>query len=197
MPTFVEEVQSVPADDPREFRRRVADRVEAVGDAVSALESWTEESHDARTELVSKYEAAKTLARDEIREASAVRDGDDAAASDRDDAGPDGIPAADLLDHPDVTEGTRQRLREYSTKLHAFLDEEQSYGEARERLRAALGTELSRYERLLADVGAGVSVRDAQSSLARFAREETPGRPTQTATDVILESVVDADGETD
>ncbi|WP_135828690.1 hypothetical protein [Halorussus halobius] len=181
MPTFVEAVQSVAADDAPEFRRRTSARIEAVGDAVGVLESWTERSRETRTELVSKYETVTSLARDEIRESGANSEGDD--------PDPDEIPAADLLSHPDVTEDTKRRLREYSTKLHAFLDEEQSYGDAREELRAALEAELRLYQRLLAALETGdCSVRDAQAAVARFAREETPGPATATATDVLLDA---------
>lgn len=182
MPTFVEEVQLVGADDAPEFRRRVSARIESIGDAVGVLEAWTEESRETRTELASKYETVKSLARDEIRDAA----GDEEADSDA-----DAISPADLLSHPDVTAGTKQRLREYSTKLHAFLDEEQSYESAREELRAALGAELTLYERLLADIETGTTtVRGAQAAIARFARSETPGPANVTATDVLLDAAV-------
>ena len=178
MPTFVEELQSVAAGDDPEFRRRTAARIEAVGDAIGVLETWTEQSRETRAELASKYETAKSLARDEVRDADANAGGD----------APDEIPPADLLSHSDVTDDTKRRLREYSTKLHAFLDEEQSYGDARERLRTAVEAELHLYERLLADLETGiVSVRDAQAAVARFAREETPGPANATATDVLLD----------
>lgn len=184
MPTFVEELQSVAAGDDPEFRRRTAARIEAVGDAIGVLETWTERSRETRTELVSKYETAKSLARDEIREGGAESADGDA---------PDAIRPADLLDHADVTDDTKRRLREYSTKLHAFLDEEESYGGARERLRTAVEAELHLYERLLADLETGAcSVRDAQAAVARFAREETPGPANATATDVLLD--VESDG---
>lgn len=196
MPTFVEEVQSVAADDAPEFRRRVSARIEAVDEAVGVLETWTGASRETRAELASKYETAKSLARDEIREASAVG-GDADLASDSDSESddqstvtdPEAIPPEDLLAHPDVTEDTKQRLREYSTKLHAFLDEEQSYEGAREQLRVALEAELGLYQRLLSDLDVGTaSVRDAQAALARFARLETPGPPNVTATDVLLDA---------
>ena len=191
MPTFVEEVQSVAAGDDPEFRRRTAARVEAVGDAIGVLETWTEQSRETRTELASKYETAKSLARDEIREAGAESGGTGSDSADGD--APDEIPPADLLDHADVTEDTKRRLREYSTKLHAFLDEEESYGGARERLRTAVEAELGLYERLLTDLETGAcSVRDAQAAVARFAREETPGGANATATDLLLD--VEGDG---
>ncbi|WP_157971783.1 hypothetical protein [Halorussus litoreus] len=194
MPTFVEEVQAVAADDAPEFRRRVSARIEAVDDAVGVLEAWTGASRETRTELASKYETAKSLARDEIREARAVGDDADCASdSESDDQpaaqSPEATSPEDLLAHPDVSEDTKQRLREYSTKLHAFLDEEQSYEEAREQLRVALEAELALYQRLLSDVEVGTaSVRDAQAALARFARSETPGPPNVTATDVLLDA---------
>lgn len=183
MPTFVDEIQSVASDDAVELRRRIADRVEAVSDAVGVLESWTEESDETRAELASKYDTAKSLARDEIR---------DAADTEADDA--DALAPADLVTHPAVSDDTKRRLSEYGTKLHAFLDEERSYGAARERLRTALADELSLYQRLLEDLETRATVRNAQEAIARFAREETPGPPNHTATDVLLESA-SADGE--
>ena len=179
MPTFAAEVQSVAPEDVPKLRRRIADRVEAVGDAVGVLESWTEDSDQTRAELASKYDTAKSLARDEIREAT--------------DEDADALAPADLLTHPAVSEKTKRTLSEYSTKLHAFLDEERSYGEAREELRTALAGELSLYQRLLGDLGTDTTVRDAQAAIARFAREESLGSPDQTATDVLLESAVTAD----
>ena len=178
MPTFVDEVQSVPPDDVPNLRRRIADRVEEVSEAVGVLESWTDESGETRAELASKYDTAKSLARDEIREET---DGD-----------ADALAPEDLLTHPAVSDDTKRLLGEYGTKLHAFLDEERSYGEARENLRTALARELSLYERLLEDLGTDATVRDAQRAIARFAREETLGPPNHTATDVLLESAVGA-----
>jgi vacuolar-type H+-ATPase subunit I/STV1 len=189
MPTFVDEIQSVAPGDAPTLRRQIADRVEAVSDAVGVLESWTEESDETRAELASKYDTAKSLARDEIREAA-----DTDAAAEADDA--DALAPEDLLTHPAVSEKTKRLLSEYSTRLHAFLDEERSYGEAREELRTALADELSLYQDLLDGLGTGAAVQDAQAAIARFAREETPGPPNQTATDVLLESTVAEDTET-
>lgn len=175
MTTFVERVQSIADGDAAELESRVSDRVDTVGDAIGVLESWTEESHQTRAELSSKYETAKTLARDEIHEAT----GEDA----------EDLPAEELLTHSAVTDQTKQLLGEYGTKLFAFLDEEQSYEGARDELMTALGAELTLYQRLLADLETGAtSVRNAQHELARFAREETPGPPTVTAADVLLKS---------
>ena len=185
MPTFVETIQSVGRGDVPEFGRRVSARIETVDDAVGVLEKWTESSRETRAELSSKYETAKTLARDEIRDATA----DDDAAS---------LPAEELLAHPAVSERTKRRLSEYSTKLYVFLDEERSYGGAREQLLNALGAELSLYERLLGELDTGAtSVRDAQHQIARFAREETLGSASTTAADVLLESAVDEELETE
>jgi len=177
MPTFVAEIQSVA--DGTDFERRISERIETVGDAVAVLEDWTEASRETRTELASKYDTAKSLARDEVAEAT----GEDADDAD--------LPAEELLTHPAVAEATKRRLREYSTKLYAFLDEERSYEGAREELLTALDAELTLYQRLLSEVGAGATVRDGQQAIARFAREEAPGSPTQTATEVLLESAVD------
>ncbi|WP_134670831.1 hypothetical protein [Halorussus marinus] len=177
MPTFVAEIQSV--GDPADFRRRIAERIETVGDAVAVLEDWTESSRETRTELASKYDTAKSLARDEVAEDG---DGEDDAAD---------LPAEDLLTHPAVSDGTKRRLREYSTKLYVFLDEERSYEGAREELLTALDAELGLYRRLLEAVGADETVRDGQAAIARFARETAPGSPTQTATELLLESAVD------
>lgn len=180
MPTFAEEVQSVGPDDTATLRRRVSARVETVGEAVSVLEEWTEASHETQAELSSKYDTAKSIARDEIRDAGT---GEEA----------DALPPEDLLTHPAVSDRTKQSLGEYGTKLQVFLDEERSYEGARERLRNALGAELSFYERLLNDFGRGATVRDAQQAIARFAREETLGPANQTATDVLLESADEND----
>lgn len=180
MTTFVETVQSVGPDDVAGLRRKIADRIETVGEAVGVLEDWTDESDQTRAELVSKYDTAKSLARDEVRDAT-----DEDAVEDADALAPE-----DLLTHPAVSDRTKRRLSEYGTKLHAFLDEERSYEGARERLRTALGEELSLYQGLLADLGGETSVRDAQQALARFAREGTPGPEGATATDVLLDSAV-------
>lgn len=180
MPTFVESLQSVASDDTPELRRRIADRVEAVGEAVGVLESWTDESDETRAELVARYDTAKSLARDEIRDGS------------EDDA--DSLAPEDLLSHPAVSENTKRTLSEYGTKLHAFLDEERSYGAAREELRTALAGELSLYERLLDALDGDATVRDAQQAVARFAREDSPGAPNRTATDVLLDAAVPEDG---
>lgn len=178
MPTFVEEIQSVGRDGDAEFRRRLADRVETVGEAVGLLEEWTETSRETHAELSSKYETAKSLARDEIREATS-EDADD-------------VPAEELVAHPAVGDRTKQHLSEYSTKLYVFLDEERSYEGARGQLLDALGDELDLYERLSTELGTGVtSVRDAQQAVARFARDDAPGRATATATDVLLEAGID------
>jgi hypothetical protein len=178
MPTFVEEIQSVAQGDDAEFRRRLSDRIETVGDAIAVLEEWTESSRETHAELSSKYDTAKTLARDEIREATGA-DAED-------------VPAEDLVSHSAVTDRTKQLLSEYSTKLCVFLDEERSYEGARGELLDALGAELALYERLSGELGDdATSVRDAQEAIARFAREETPGRASRTATDVLLESGVD------
>ena len=180
MPTFVEEVQAVEDDNVAAFGRRLADRVETLGEALDLLEEWTESSRDTGTELSSKYETAKQLARDEIRDAS-----DDDA---------DDIPAEDLLDHPAVSDQTKERLREFSTKLHVFLDEERSYGEARSELARSLDAELDLYKNLLAELQAGdTGVDDARQAIARFAREVALGPPNRTAADVLLESAVDGE----
>lgn len=179
MSTFVAEIQSVA--DAADFERRVSERIETVGEAIAVLEDWTEASRETRTELSSKYDTAKSLARDEVGDAT--------------DEDADGLAAEDLLTHPAVSDATKQRLREYSTKLFVFLDEERSYESAREELLTALDAELTLYERLLRDIGGATGVRDAQQAIARFAREETPGSATQTATDVLLESAVDGSAE--
>ncbi|WP_276300934.1 hypothetical protein [Halorussus lipolyticus] len=178
VPTFVERVQSVATDNPTELGRVVGERVETLGEALELLEDWTEESRETRTELASKYESAKDLARDEIRD-----------ASDDDDRDPDDIPTEDLLDHPAVSDHTKQRLAEYSTKLYVYLDEESAYGEARTELARALDAELELYADLLPALESGtISVRDAQQQIARLGREQNLGPPNQTAADVLLES---------
>ncbi|WP_135826042.1 hypothetical protein [Halorussus ruber] len=183
MPTFVEEVQLIASDNAAELSRRLGDRVETLGEALSLLEDWTEESRETRTELASKYESAKDLARDEIR---------DHDAPDPEDRDPGDIPTEDLLDHPAVSERTKQRLAEYSTKLYVYLDEESAYGEARTELARALDTELELYGDLLPALDRGaVSVRDAQQQIARLAREQDLGPANQTAADVLLESAVE------
>ncbi|NHN58448.1 MULTISPECIES: hypothetical protein [Halorussus] len=182
MPTFVEEVQAVDDDNAAAFGRRLADRVETLGEALDLLEDWTESSRDTGTELSSKYETAKQLARDEIRDAT----DDDGDAAD--------IPAEDLLDHPAVSDQTKERLREYGTKLHVFLDEERSYGEARSALARSLDDELDLYKELLAGLQSGdAGVDDARQAIARFAREDSLGAPNRTAADVLLESAVDGE----
>jgi hypothetical protein len=175
MPTFVAEIQSVA--DETDFERHISERIETVGDAVAVLEDWTEASRETRTELASKYDTAKSLARGEVAEAT-----DEDAAE---------LPAEELLTHPAVSDATKRRLREYSTKLYVFLDEERSYEGAREELLAALDAELSLYKRLLSEVGGETTIRDGQQAIARFAREAAPGGSTQTATEVLLESTVD------
>jgi hypothetical protein len=182
MPTFVEDVQSIGDENGAELARRLGDRVETLGEALSLLEDWTEESRETRTELTSKYESAKDLARDEIRDASEGNSGSD----------PDDIPTEDLLDHPAVSEHTKQRLAEYSTKLYVYLDEESAYGEARTELARALDAELGLYGDLLPALDRGaVSVRDAQQQIARLASEQDLGPANQTAADVLLESAVE------
>ncbi|WP_137287054.1 hypothetical protein [Halorussus salinisoli] len=181
MPTFVEEIQTVEDGNATEFSRRLADRIETLGKALDLLEAWTEASRETRTELSSKYDTAKTLARNEIQGAN-------------DDADADGLPPEELLDHPAVNDQTKQRLREYSTKLFVYLDEEQSYGEARTELARALDAELDLYKHLLSELETGeTGVEDAQQAIARFARDETLGPPNRTAADVLLESAVDAE----
>lgn len=176
MPTFVEAVQAV--EDPGAFRRLLAERIDALGEALDMLESWTESSRETQTELASKYDAAKRLARDEIRAAT-----DDAA---------DELAAVDLLDHPAVDDGTKRRLQEYSTKLSTHLNEAESYGAARSALLGALDDELDLYARLLTDLDAGeTTVAAARERVARFAREGAPGPPNRTAADVVLDAGVD------
>jgi predicted nucleic acid-binding Zn-ribbon protein len=183
MPTFVEEIQSVARGDTSELQRRLADRIETVGSAVGVLEEWTEASQETRTELSSKYDTAKSLARDEISDANP-------------DENPEALSPEKLVSHPAVSEQTKRLLSEYSTKLLVFLDEERSYEGAREELRDALGAELSLYERLLSELGTGVaSVRNAQAEIARLAREETLGPANVTAADVLLESAVEEESE--
>lgn len=187
MPTFVEEVQSVADDNPAELGRLVGDRIERLGEALSLLEDWTEESRETRTELASKYESAKSLARDEIRDAS--DDSGDGFESDSADPDPADIPTEDLLDHPAVGERTKRRLREYSTKLYVYLDEERAYGEARTELARALDAELGLYGDLLPELERGeTGVRDAQQAIARLGREQALGPANRTAADVLLES---------
>jgi hypothetical protein len=179
MPTFVEAVQTV--EDAAELRRRLAERIEVIGEALDLLESWTEESRDTQTELASKYDTAKQLARDEIRTAS--DDGDEAAEE---------LSAVDLLDHPAVDDGTKERLQEYSTKLSVYLNREESYGAARSALLGALDTELDLYARLLPELESGeTSVPAARERIARFARDDALGPPNRTAADVVLEADVD------
>lgn len=181
MPTFIEEVQTIEDGNAAEFSQRLSDRIETLGDALDLLEEWTGESRETRAELASKYDTAKTFARNEIRDVA-------------DDADVKNLPAEDLLDHPAVNKQTKQRLREYSTKLFVFLDEENSYGEARTELLHALDAELDLYRHLLPEIENGVtSVKDAQQQIARFAREETLGPENQTATDVLLASAVDTE----
>ncbi|MFC7080352.1 hypothetical protein [Halorussus caseinilyticus] len=179
MPTFVEEIQTVEDGNAAAFVRRLADRIETLGEALGLLEQWTEASQETRAELSSKYDTAKTLARNEIRGANDDADGDNLAAE-------------DLLDHPDVNDQTKQRLREYSTKLFVYLEEEQSYGEARTELARSLDAELDLYKHLLPELERGeTTVADAQQRIARFAREESVGPPDRTAADVLLESAVE------
>jgi hypothetical protein len=181
MPTFVEEVQSVADGNAPECSRLLGERVESLAEALGLLEDWTEASRETRTELTSKYESAKSLARDEIGDAS-------------DDADPDDLSAEELLDHPAVGERTKQRLREYSTKLYVHLDEESAYGEARAELVRALDAELDLYKRLLPELERGrTGVRDAQQQIARFARSETLGPPNKTGADILLQSAVETD----
>ncbi|NEU56840.1 hypothetical protein [Halorussus sp. MSC15.2] len=179
MPTFVERIQTVEDGNVAEFGRQLADRIETLGDALELLEEWTEASRETRAELSSKYDTAKTLARDEIRDAT--------------DEDADSLPAEDLLDHPAVNDQTKQRLREYSTKLFVYVNEEQSYGEARTEVVRSLDAELDLYKHLLPELQSGAtSVADAQQKIARFAREDI-GPPNRTAADVLLESAVETD----
>jgi hypothetical protein len=197
MPTFVESVQAV--EESPELRRRLAERIDAIGEALDLLESWTEESRDAQTELASQYDAAKRLARDEIRsarDASGGGGGESVEESGRVeesfDADPEQIPAVDLLDHPAVADQTKDRLREYSTKLSVYLNREESYGAARSALIEALDAELDLYADLLSELETGESsAADAHRRIAAFAREETPGPANRTAADVVLEAEVD------
>lgn len=180
MPTFVEAIQTVEAGNVPALTRRLSDRVETVGDAVDALEAWIDQSRATHEDLLAEYEAVKDHAREEVRRAS---DGE---------AGADEIPAEDLLDHPAVSEGTRERLGESGTKVFAYLDEAESYGDARAELLRALTAELNLYEDILSEVSAGdTSVADAQQRIARFARADAIGPANRTATDVILESTAD------
>jgi hypothetical protein len=181
MPTFVEEIQSVADGNTAEFSRLLGERVESLAEALGLLEDWTESSRETRTELTSKYNSAKDLARDEIRDANQDTD-------------PDDLSAEELLDHPEVGERTKERLREYSTKLFVYLDEESAYGEARTELVRALDAELSLYKNLLPELDrGGTSVQDAQQQIARFAREEPLGPPNKTGVDVLLESGVETE----
>ncbi|UPV74543.1 hypothetical protein M0R89_00390 [Halorussus limi] len=178
MPTFVEEVQTI--TDAGELRRRLADRIDALGDALDLLETWTEESRETQTELASKYDTAKQLARDEIRNAA---DGED----------PSDISAVDLLDHAAVDDQTKRRLQEYSTKLSVYLNEEESYGAARSALLGALDDELDLYGRLLPELETGETTpEEARQRIARFARDDALGPPNRTAADVVLEAEIDA-----
>jgi len=192
MPTFVEAVQTV--SDPAELRRRLTERIDAIGEALDLLESWTEESRDAQTELASQYDAAKRLARDEIR--SARDDGGEGVekfgSADGSEDDPEDIPAVDLLDHPAVADQTKDRLREYSTKLSVYLNREESYGAARSALIGALDAELDLYADLLPELETGeASAADAHRRIAAFARDEAPGPANRTAADVVLEAEVD------
>ena len=178
MPTFVEAVQTV--EDAAELRRRLAERIDAIGESLDLLESWTEESRETQTELASKYDTAKQLARDEIQAAS---DGDEDAED---------LSAVDLLDHPAVDDGTKERLQEYSTKLSVYLNREESYGAARSALLGALDAELDLYAGLLPELESGrTSVASAREQIARFARDDALGPPNRTAADVVLEADVD------
>ena len=183
MPTFVEEVQSVADGNAAECSRLLGERIESLAEALGLLEDWTEASRETRTELTSKYDSAKSLARDEIRD-----------ATESDDTDLDDLSAEELLDHPAVGERTKQRLREYSTKLYVYLDEESAYGEARTELVRVLDAELDLYKRLLPELECGrTGVREAQQQLARFARAETLGPPNETGVDVLLESAIETD----
>ena len=98
----------------------------------------------------------------------------------------------DLLDHPAVADQTKDRLREYSTKLSVYLNREESYGAARSALIEALDAELDLYADLLSELETGESsAADAHRRIAAFAREETPGPANRTAADVVLEAEVD------
>ncbi len=191
MPTFVEAVQTV--SDPAELRRRLAERIDAIGEALDLLESWTEESRDTQTELASQYDAAKRLARDEIRSARDDSDGEGRKSESADGSeDPEDIPAVDLLDHPAVADQTKDRLREYSTKLSVYLNREESYGAARSALIGALDAELDLYAALLPELETGeASAADAHRRIAAFARDEAPGPANRTAADVVLEAEVD------
>ncbi|UPW00579.1 hypothetical protein M0R88_00400 [Halorussus gelatinilyticus] len=194
MPTFVESVRTV--EDPAELRRRLAERIDAIGEALDLLESWTEESRDAQTELASQYDAAKRLARDEIRSARDASEGENGSGIEAEEADaredPEEIPAVDLLDHPAVADQTKDRLREYSTKLSVYLNREESYGAARSTLIGALDAELDLYADLLAELESGeASAADAHRRITAFAREDAPGPENRTAADVVLEAEVD------
>jgi DNA replication initiation complex subunit (GINS family) len=184
MPTFVEAIQTVEDSNVAEFTRRLADRVETLDEAMGLIADWTEASRETQAELVSKYETAKRLARDEVESAT-----DEANARD--------LAAEDLLDHPAVDDQTKRRLREYSTKLFVYLDEEESYGEARTELLRSLDAELDLYKDLLTALQReDASVRDAQRRIAAFARE-TLGPPNRTAADVVIESRTEAEAESE
>ncbi|USZ68348.1 hypothetical protein NGM10_01080 [Halorussus salilacus] len=173
MPTFVEAIQSV--ESVPEFSRRLSDRVETVGEAVDALEAWIRESRATHEDLLAEYEAVKSHARDEIR-----RETDESVED---------VPAEELLDHPAVSEATKERLGESGTKLFAYLDAADSYGDARAELLGGLTAELELYEDLLSGVSAGeTSVAEAKQRIARFARTDAVGPANRTAADVILES---------
>ncbi|WP_158058238.1 hypothetical protein [Halorussus halophilus] len=181
MVTFVEEVQAVEDGNVEQFDQRLAERIEAVTEAVEYLEEWTESTEETRAELTSKYEMAKTFARNEIRAAD-------------DDADAESVPATELLDHPAVSEQTRENLSEYSTKLAVFFDEEQSYREARQAILDAVTAELDLYNDVLLELDSGESsVTDAKQRIARFARDGSIGPANKTAVDIVLDS--DADEE--
>ena len=183
MVTFVEEIQTVEDENVEQLEHRLAERIEAVSTAVERLEEWTESTEATRTGLRSKYETAKTFARDEIRAAT-----DEAAVEE--------IPAAELLDHPAVSAQTKENLGEYGTKLSAFFDEEQSYRKARRKITESVTAELDLYNELLRTVESGdCSVADAKQRIARFARDDPIGPANKTAVDVVLESTGD-DAET-
>lgn len=176
MVTFVEEVQTVEDGNVEQLDRRLAERIESVSEAVESLEEWTESTEETRAELQSKYEMAKTFARNEIR-----------AATEED---ADEIPATDLLDHPAVSDQTRENLGEYSTKLSIFFDEEESYRRARKEIMESVIAELDLYNELLEEISSGESsVPNAKQRIARFARDDSIGPANKTAVDIVLESL--------
>ncbi|WP_158059569.1 hypothetical protein [Halorussus halophilus] len=179
MATFVERVQVVGSESTVEFDQLLASRIEAVGTAISIIEDWLDSSVDERTELLSKFEMVKQFARSEIQATTNESDVME-------------LSATALLDHPAVSEQSKANLREYSTKLAVFIDEEQSYRDAREQIMDDVTAELELYTDLLDEMALGtVTVADAQAQIARFAHHESVGPSNKTAVDIVLESTTD------